>query len=177
MMTLPLCVLLAVLPGSVLKPVREIAEGVVPPPGFVMTEDRQKHGGAIISKELHRHWEGPNGIQMTLAFDDTEAIDSYGVAEQLHYAVEQTKQLYPAETYEAARIFVVNKREWILIRSRGDYHGTKYHHFIVLTQLQGQYITLHFTGADETRQEIFGYIEMVMRQVSGAKPDDPIRPL
>lgn len=171
----PLLVILAVVPGAVTKSAREIAEAVTPPPGFTLIGDQQSHGIAIISKELHRTWEGPNGIQMGLAFDDTEAIDSYGVAEQRRYAVEQMRKSYPNEKIEASHLFAVNKKEWILIRMRGDYHMTKYRHFILLTHHQGQYITLHFFGAEDTLQEMLGYIEFAMRQVSGAHSDDPIK--
>jgi hypothetical protein len=171
---IPLLMFFALAPGAATKSAREIAENVLQPAGFTLVLDEQSHGTAIISKELRRSWDGPGGVQMALVLDDTEAIDSYGVTEQRRYAVEQIQKLYPDEKFEGSHLFVVNKKEWILMRTRGDHRMTKYRHFILLTHLQGQYITLHFFGPDESLKDILGYIEFTMRQVSGATPDQPI---
>jgi hypothetical protein len=169
--------ILGLTPAVAGKSARQIAEEVVPPEGFVLAAEKSAHGAGIISTQLQRHWEGPEGIQMSLVFDDTNAIDSYGVAEQRRFAVEQIKQLYPEEKFEASGLFKVNGREWILIRTHGDYRMTKFRHFVLLTALQGQYITIHFVGGEDTRQAMLGYMEFVMRQISGASPGDPILPL
>jgi len=169
--------MLALAPPVSLKPIEQIAVEVVPPPGFEIAVDQTKHGAGIISKFVERHWHGPAGVTMVLLLDDSISIESYSVAAELGHAIEQTRELYPAEKVEAAHVFVVNRKEWILIRTRGDYHGTKYRRIALLTHHREIYLQMHFVGPYESLKEMVGYIEFEMRLLSGAKPDDPILPL
>jgi hypothetical protein len=154
--------------------VDEVAKAVVAPPGFERVEDARGHGSAIVSKSLERYWTGPNGITMGLLLDDGNSLEDYYLSAQIDYAVEQIRRLYPHEIVERANHFVVNKKDWILVRTRGKDAIADRHRVIMLTHLGGIYAQMQFVGLKGELPEMLRYIEMEMRQLSGAKPDDPI---
>lgn len=164
-------VLLACLsPLAAARSAEKVMAGFIAPPEFILKKETKEHGFAIFSDMVLRGWVDANDVYLMLRFESSSIIPSHSIAAQAGDLVRQSRKYYTKETQDLAQVYTVNKKSWVVIRSRNLTAPVETLRVIIFTELNGLVAQMELFGPKSQAEQMGRYLKFIVERNSGVPP-------
>jgi len=154
-------------PLAAARSAEKVMAGFIAPPEFTLKKETKEHGYAIFSDMVLRGWVDANGVYLVLRFESSTIIPSHSIAAQAGNLVEKYRKFYPKESQDLAQVYTVNRKSWVLIRSRSLTAPVETLRIIIFTELNGLAAQMELFGPKSQAEQMGRYLKFIVERNSG----------